>query len=269
MSNVSLTTGMRNNLVALQGINKLLSQTQERLSTGKKVNNAIDNPTSYFTAQAHTQRAADLSTKKDGMSEAIQAVKAANAGIEAITSLIESAKGVASSALSTSSTTDRSSYSTQFSTLLSQIDDLAKDSGYKGTNLLQSNDLTVNFNEDSSSSMTVSGFDSDSGGLNIDAAANSWAGDTDITASMTDLDNALNTLRSKSRTLSSNMSVITTRQDFTNNLVNILQTGADNLVLADMNEESANLLALQTQQSLGINSLSLSSQSAQSILRLF
>jgi len=268
-SDVSLSTGMRNNLMSLQNINKMLNTTQERLATGKKVNSAIDNPTNYFTAQAHTQRSNDLEGKKDGMTEAIQAVKAANAGLEAITKLIESAKGIASSALSTASTTDRSTYATQFGTILSQIDDLAEDSGYKGTNLLQSDDLTVNFNEDDSSNMTVNGFDGDSSGLGIDAASNSWVANADIEAASTDLDAALNTIRANTKTLSSNMSIITTRQDFTDSLMDVLKTGAANLTLADENLESANLLALQTRQSLGITSLSLSSQSAQSILRLF
>lgn len=269
MSDISLTTGMRNNLLSLQGINKLLNQTQERLATGKKVNSAIDNPQSYFTAQAHTQRASDLEIKKDGMAEAVQAVKAANAGIEAITELIESAKGIASSALGTASTTDRASFATQFGELRSQIENIAKDSGYKGTNLLQSNNLTVNFNEDDSSKMTVLGFDADADGLGIEAAGNAWVADADITTSTEDLDAALNTLRSKTKTLSSNLSVISTRQDFTNNLMNVLKTGADTLTLADMEEESANLLSLQTRQNLGITSLSMASSSAQSILRLF
>lgn len=268
-TDVSLTSGMRSNLLSLQNTAKLLSQTQERLASGKKVNSALDNPTSYFTAAAHTQRASDLAVKKDGMSEAIQAIKSADVGIEAITKLIESAKGIASSALGTASTTDRASFATQFGDLMNQIDDLAADSGYKGTNLLQSNNLKVNFNEDDSSNLTVSGFDGDSSGLSIDAAANSWAADADIQASTADLDAALNTLRSKSKTLSSNLSVITTRQEFTDQMINTLKTGANNLVLADMEEESAKLLALQTQSSLGISSLSMSSQAAQSILRLF
>ena len=63
--------------------------------------------------------------------------------------------------------------------------------------------------------------------------------------------------------------IIETRQNFTESLINVLETGADNLVLADMNEESANYLALQTRQQLAINSLALASQSAQSVLKLF
>ena len=95
---ISLTAGMRSNLQALQNTSKLLDQTQRRLATGKKVNSALDNPTNFFAAQAHTNRAADLASLKDGMSEAIQVIKAADEGISSVTSMIEAAKGLAQAA---------------------------------------------------------------------------------------------------------------------------------------------------------------------------
>lgn len=76
-------------------------------------------------------------------------------------------------------------------------------------------------------------------------------------------------LRDTANTLGNYYSIITTREDFTSNLINVLEEGADKLTLADMNEESANMLALQTRQSLAINSLSLASQANQAILKLF
>ncbi|HOH45853.1 MAG TPA: hypothetical protein PLF06_11010, partial [Syntrophales bacterium] len=100
ISDISLTSGMRSNLVSLQGTVELLNRTQERLATGKRVNSPLDNATNYFVAKSHMDRATDLSVRKDGMGEAIQTVKAANAGITAITDLIASAKGIAQSALS-------------------------------------------------------------------------------------------------------------------------------------------------------------------------
>src|SRR6266702_2129975 len=101
ITDISLTAGMRNNLFALQQTSSALQQTQERLSSGKKVNTALDNPSNYFAAQDHMQRASDLATRKDAMSEAVQTVKAANAGITAITALIQSAKSLTGSALGT------------------------------------------------------------------------------------------------------------------------------------------------------------------------
>ena len=100
ISDISLTAGMRSNLVSLQGTVDLLNRTQERLASGKSVNSPLDNATNYFVAKSHMDRASDLSVRKDGMGEAIQTVKAANEGISAITDLIASAKGIAQSALS-------------------------------------------------------------------------------------------------------------------------------------------------------------------------
>ena len=86
---------------------------------------------------------------------------------------------------------------------------------------------------------------------------------------LTDIAEATDWLRSYANELGNNYAIIQTRQDFTEAMIDVLETGSDNLVLADMNEESANYLALQTRQQLAINSLSLASQSAQSVLSLF
>ena len=93
--------------------------------------------------------------------------------------------------------------------------------------------------------------------------------DTDIDAAIADLDTALASLRTQASKFGSNLSTVQTRQDFTKNMINTLQTGADNLVLADTNEEGANLLALQTRQQLSSTALSLSAQADQAVLRLF
>jgi flagellin len=270
ISDISLTSGMRSNLLALQGTASALAQTQNRLSSGMKVNSALDNPTNYFSAQNHLQRASDLSDRKDGMSEGIQTVKAADAGIKAITSLIQAAKGLVSSALGTTDTNTRADYAAQFNTLRSQIDSIANDSGYKGTNLLGSDTLTVQFSQKTGTTLAIVGFNATTDvttGLSVAVAA-TWD-DAGINTSGTELDAALTELRSQSSSLASSMSVITTRQDFTNAMISTLQTGADNLTLADMNQEGANMLMLQTRQSLSTTALSLSSQAAQSILKLF
>lgn len=272
LSDISLTSGMRNNLLQLQSVSKMVNQTQERLSTGKKVNSALDNPTNFFAAQAHMNRAEDFSVRKDGMSESIQQVKAADAGITAITSLLSAAKGLAESASSTSITADRQVLMTQFNTLMSQVDQLSSDSGYRGTNLLNQGTVTVNFNEDASSKLTVSGFNSTSIGLSVSQAGTGntdWTNNAAIATQSSMLDTAINNLRAQSKSLSNNLNIITTRQDFTDKMISTLQTGADNLTLADMNNEGANMLMLQTRQSLGTTALSMSSQAAQSVLRLF
>ncbi len=275
---------MRNNLLSLQGTANLINQTQSRLSSGKRVNTALDNPTNYFAAQTHVQRAGDLSARKDGMSEAIQMVQAANAGITGITNLIESAKGVAQAALASGSYTDRSAYATTFNTLLTQITQLASDSGYRGTNFLTSGTQTVEFGQATgTATLGITGFNATAAGLTLTNAStaiggtgtDAWGtstiatGNTAIQSSATQLEGAMNELRRQSSSLSANLSVVTTRQDFTSSMINTLQTGSDNLTLADMNEEGANMLMLQTRQNLGITSLSMASQAAQAVMRLF
>jgi flagellin len=286
---IALTAGMRNNLLSLQNTSTLQAQTQGRLATGKKVNSALDNPTNFFAAQSATSRAADLTNRKDGMSEAVQMVQAANAGITGITALIQSAQGVASAALATTSSTDRVAYGKTFDTLMTQVTQLSSDSGYRGTNLLTAAKQTVEFAPATNgATLQIVGFNATAAGLtiaNVSAGGTGGSGTlswgtltgvastatetTNIQSSSTQLEGALNQLRSQSTSLSANLSVVTTRQDFTDNMVNTLQTGADNLTLADMNKEGANMLMLQTRQSLGTTSLSMASQAAQSVLKLF
>lgn len=132
-----------------------------------------------------------------------------------------------------------------------------------------SNDLAVVFNEKNTSSVTISSTDASTEGLGVAASANSWGDAADIDQAITQLDSALASLRTVGQTLTSNLSVVQTREDFTTTFVNTLEEGADKWLLADSNKEGANLLILQTRQQLGTISLSIASQSAQSILRLF
>ena len=264
---ITLTSGMRQNLFSLQQTSKLMELTQSRLSTGKRVQTALDDPINFFSAQNHQQRANDLAFRKDGMGEAIQTIKAGNNGIEAITDLIAAAKATAQSALSTTDPDERDNLGIQFTAMLRQIDFLAADSGYKGINFLANDTLTVSFNADGTSTLGLSGFTGDTTGLVIDDAA--WTDSTAIETSIGQLDTAKDTLRTAAKELSNNLSVITTRQDFTEKMINTLEDGVANLTNADMNEEGANMLMLQTRQALGTTALSLASQAAQSVLRLF
>jgi flagellin-like hook-associated protein FlgL len=277
MNTISLTAGMRQNLFSLQQTNSLMDKTASRLATGKKVQTALDDPINFFAAQGHNQRASDLAQRKDQMGEAIQTIKAANNGIEAITDLIASAKALVNSAnaidvcstASSQNATDRSALADQFDEVMNQIDTLAADSGYKGINMLASGTLTVEYDESGDSSSTVTGFDATASGQSIADATNAWVAATDVSAAVTDLDTARDNLRTETKKLATNLSTITTRQDFTTKMINTLDDGATALTNADMNEESANMLMLQTRQALGTSSLSMASQAAQSVLRLF
>ena len=377
MADISLTASMRSNLLSLQQTQSLMDTTQERLSTGKKVNSAIDNPSSYYTAQSLTNRASDLSSLLDSMGQGIQTIQAANEGIEAITEFVQQAKAIANTARDNATikgTTSSGTYAAaddiknitvkiegvadqnievtledtdtleqaatkiatalndgtdgvkdaegtviggftatvengqikisnskgivanvsgtisgitfngeignstrttsmnQYNEILDQIDQLAKDSGYKGVNLLQGNDLKVVFNEDRSSYLTINGTFADTSdeGLKISRAEDWTNPDNEaIDASISELENAITSLRNMASEFGNNYSIVENRENFTESLINVLEEGSDKLTLADMNEESANMLALQTRQQLAINSLSLASQAAQSVLSLF
>ena len=158
-------------------------------------------------------------------------------------------------------------YQAQYNEILNQYDSIINDSSYKGVNLLKANKLDVTFNETRSSSVVVAGKDMSSAAVGMSLA--DWAQKEGILQSVRELSQAVATLRSFSAELGNNYNIISNRQEFTENLINILTEGADKLTLADMNEESANMLALQTRQQLAINSLSLASQASQAVLKLF
>ena len=378
-SNITLSAGVRANLLSLQNTAEMMSSVQQRLSTGKKVNSAVDNPVNFFTAAGLQARSGDLSTLLDSVSNSVQTIAAADKGISAITKLIESAKSTAKQAqtategtiayagsvtggaiaddaavaaltgnltiqvgsgavqtvdlasettlasltatlegldlgagisatlgagnaitiTSTSSETitiggtglagvgmtagtttptatvttpsaTRSSLQADYNSLLTQITQLAADASFNGVNLLNGDSMNVVFNEDGSSSLNIAGVTFSASGLGLNAqSGDGFQVTANITAAISALDSATTTLRTQASTFGSKLSIVQARQDFTKNMINVLQVGADNLTLADTNEEGANLLALQTRQSLSTTSLSMAAQADQNVLRLF
>ncbi|WP_406857157.1 flagellin [Alsobacter sp. KACC 23698] len=189
--------------------------------------------------------------------------------------LTDASAGISAS----SNSTVRSNLVKQFNDLRDQVDQMAKDAGFNGTNLLDGNKLSVVFNEKTGSAqnkMDVQGQTVTSANLGIQQMSNGASAgktniqdDTSLQAASDGLTSALSSLRGMASTFGSNLSVVQARQDFTKSMIDTLSTGADNLVNADQNQEAATLLALQTRQQLSQTSLSLSNQADQGILRLF
>jgi flagellin-like hook-associated protein FlgL len=269
-TSVTLSSSISKNLYSLQATQKLMEDTEYRLTTGKKVNSALDDPINYFTASDHTQKASDLQVLKDAMGEGIETINAASEGIDSISDLIDTAKSLAQSAQATTVAADRVSYMTQYNAILDEITSLASDSSYSGTNLLTGGTSTINFNTSGSSSITITGITATAEGLSLTAqtGTDDWAS-ADISTAITALDSAKSTLRAGAKTLSTQLSTITARQDFTTNMISILNEGAGNLVNADTTEEGVKLTTLQTQQSLAIQSLSIANEASQAVLQLF
>ncbi len=427
---ITLSNGVRQNLLSLQSTADLVQQTQLRLGTGKRVNSAIDNPVNYFTSATLQGRAGLLTSLLDGMSNGIQTITAASNGIDAITKLVQSAQatikqalqeaaqnrpnktgsalagvgatnteikdtgkglqditldkkleeatvgggalaatatssgnlgiatgsdvtitagptsytfettpdmtvrdlvnninnsGIATASVDTmgkftitgtgssplkfniegaaagdgldnlgfsstdisaftgtgvsvaSTSTVRANLVAQFNDLREQIDKLATDAGYNGINLLAGDRLQIVFNEKGGaqrSTMQVQGNKLTALSVGILEAGSgtgqiNFQNDVDLSTASEALTTAMTSLRSIASNLGSQLAVVQSRQEFTKNIVNTLKTGADNLVLADTNEEGANLLALQTRQQLSQTTLSLAAQADQSVLKLF
>lgn len=208
------------------------------------------------------------STTADGFLK-VEATNGENLTIAEDTNTPAAALGLTVGVTAGTVSTERTTLAAEYDSLRGQIDNLAGDAGFNGINLLNGDDLTVFFNEDSTSSQTVSGITFDSAGLAISASSNSFQSNTLVNAALTELKSAIDTLRSQASTFGSNLSVVQTREDFTKSLINVLESGAAGLTLADTNEEGANLLALQTRQQLSSTALSLASQADQAVLRLF
>jgi len=379
MSDITLTAGIRQNLLSLQQTSADLTTTQEALATGKAVNSAADNPSAYFTSQNLTNSANSLSALLDQIGQGQQTINAATNGLTGITSLLQQAlstvqqaqqasqtagsttgtvavsgttvatagtlnilvgsttysiaiatsetasaieaainatTGLGSSGAVTASdngsgkiiltansgstnftvldnatsetlgltgsstntavygtSSTRTTLQSNYNGLLTQINQLAGDASYNGVNLLNGNNLTINFNSTGTSSLTITGVNFNASGLGLStingSAAGSFQDSSALSTAVTAINDAITNVQTQTETFGTNSGVIGTRQAFETNMINTLQTGASNLVAADQNQESANLLTEQTQQQLEISALSIANQANQSVLKLF
>jgi flagellin len=177
---------------------------------------------------------------------------------------------VQGTAVASGNNSTRATLQGNFNALLTQIDQLAGDASFNGVNLLKGDALQVVFNESNTSSLTIAGVTFNSAGLGLQQITGTgFQSNATINGTISSINAALSNVQSQTETFGTNASTIQIRQSFTQQLVNVLQTGASNLVLADQNQESANLLTLQTQQQLEISALSIANQANQSVLKLF
>ncbi len=386
MSGIVLSASVRQNLLSLQSTADLLATTQNRLSTGKKVNTALDNPTNYFTAQGLDNRANDISNLLDGIGNGVQVLQAANTGLTSLQKLVDTAKSIANQVLQAPAgyspkstvtsavaltgnsanlvdgtiikagdvltiastgggvatnitfgasesldqlnvalaannlsasldsanklvitTTNDAASSTigavtypgagtgtltfgavaapvadaasqiiranlvsQYNNVITQITTTAQDSSFNGINLLNGDDLKLTFNETGKSTLTIKGVTFNAAGLGLAplVAGTDFLDSASAKATMAKITSASDALRTQASTLGSNLSIVQIRQDFSKNLINVLQTGSANLTLADTNEEAANSQALATRQSIAVSALALANQAQASVLQL-
>jgi flagellin-like hook-associated protein FlgL len=295
-SDINLGSATRANLLSLQSTQTFINRTQNRLATGLKVNTALDDALAFFKARNLNARAFDLTSIKDGIHGAISVLQATTQGLTSMESTLQQMKALAQSAIASPESSTRASLASQFNELRSQVDNLAEDASFNGINLLKhgpgafapgADYLTVKFNErtdpkgvnqlvisglkttDFNSILATSAQVQGTPGVTTVWGQTGTAAIFAINASISAIDSALTTVRNVSQAFGTNSSLLSIREDFTQNLVNTLKGGASDLVNADLNEESANLLSLQTRQQLGTISLSIAQKSEQSVLRLF
>ena len=273
MAEVVLAAATRSALLDLQRTTQLTGIARQRLETGRRVNQPIDDAPAFFQAQSLSNRAGDLLALKDSIGQAATAIGGAEAGIDAIGEVTRQLKGVALAARGGSAET-RAQAAAQFDRLRSQIDGIAADASAGGVNLLANpaENLAVDFNAQGSTGLVVQGRPSDAQSLSIGSAAadhNGFAADADIDAAVAGLAGALDRLRASQSALGSNAGLLNTRLDFTTDLTNALGTGAAKLVNADLNEQAAKLVSLRVAGQLGAVGLSIAQQSQRAVLQLF
>jgi len=287
MSNIVLGTATQANLLALQNINNQLGITQNHLATGLAVASATDDAVKYFQSQSLTNRANDLSTRKSQIDQGIQSLTAATNGISGAISILQQMEGLVNGA-STQTAAQRASAATQFNTLGQQLTTLLNDSSYQGLNLINStaSNLTLQFSLASTSTLKITGQNLMFSKLVTSGKAvgkGSVAATKLITLKFSAVSNkismftnAYNALQSAvfkaqaaAQSLGTNVNFLQTRMSFTQAYMTTLNQGASDLTVADVNQESTNLVTLQTRQQLALQSLSIATSSEQSVLRLF
>ncbi len=332
---ISMSAGMRTAVYSMSDLQSQIDVANKRLATGKKINNAIDNATSYFAAKAFSTEATKLNGLIESMSQARQTIDKANKAIDGGVKILESANALARAATLSTVDSERTNYQAQVADLLNQVARLFSDSGFNGKNLLvndtqtganytltvltaagapgtlsssavaaekavydggvldvQTNTATTGFTAINIRPIDVrlgtttglglangvagseTGFTAALGAAPVTAsstAANTWTttNQTVVERFRTAVATAINTLQAKSAAIATQASVIDVRMAFTKDTARINNDAADNLVVADINEEGANLSSLQTKQQLAVQALSLSNRADQAILRLF
>jgi flagellin len=295
-NDITLGAGMRTNLLSLQKTATLVGRTNTRLSTGNKVNSAIDDAVAYFQAKGLNDRATDLGSRKDGIDQGISSLTTALSGMESVEKVLVQMKGIILSAKSATAS-ERASLGSQLNTLAAQMNFLANDASYQGLNLVNATtaNLKVQFSDKTDAVLQIDGADvrvssgvvfsaftgnataiaASAGISSVNGSGASAAGFSDVSnnvsvfdAFIEMFDSGISSVRSTAKSLGANVALLQARSDFTKEYINTLTVGAGKLTLADLNEEGANLVSLQTRQQLGIQALSFAGQSEQGVLSL-
>jgi flagellin len=283
---IILGIATQQNLLSLQSISTDLATTQGHLATGLKVASALDDAVKFFQSQSLNNRASDLSIRKDAIDQGISTLTAATNAAQSAVTVIQQLQGILNSA-KTETATQRASAAKQFSTLAQQFNTLLNDASYQGLDLVNStkSNLSLQFSNSTASTLKIAGQNLlysvivTAGKISkVSNAAKNLVtvGFSAVSNKTSAFDNAFNALQlsigkvqAAAQTIGGNVTFLQARLSFTSQYIVTLQGGASKLTVADVNQESTNLITLQTRQSLAIQSLSIATQSEQAVLRLF
>jgi flagellin-like hook-associated protein FlgL len=233
------------------------SESLDQLNAALAANN--------LTAGLDSSNKLVITTTNDAASSTVGAVTFTNTGGGTVTF-----GAVAPPVKDTASQDVRKSLVKQYNDIITQITTTAQDSSFNGINLLFGDNLKLTFDETGKSTLNVTGVTFDAAGLGLGqlTAGTDFLDNNSANKALALLGSASTVLRTEASALGSNLSVVQIRQDFNKNLINVLQSGASNLTLADSNEEAANSQALSTRQSIAVSALALANQSQQGVLQL-
>lgn len=308
MSEVNLNTAQRAAVINLGETLKLADQTSLRLSTGKKINSVTDDAVSYFRSQSLSQRATTILARKDEIANGLNSVQTAQDALTTVDTFLKQLKGIADAQKSTTTNERVSANATFRNILsqIAQVVQDSSFSGVnllKST----STTLKVRFSDTTTSAVSVTGFNllnntastssnylfsngakvySDAVGtintianvLNGLGAASSFNSFSSIGANNSNsatidtinstLDTTISRVRGQAEVIGAYAAIFQTRSDFNTRYASRLQNGADELVQADLNEEGAKLLALQTRIQLGTTALQYANNSRSAVSRI-
>ncbi len=270
-TDISLTSASRNSLLSLQGTVDLIGRTQGRLSSGLKVAKIEDDAVNFFKAKALNNKADDRLSYKDNIEQGISVIKGTLDAIEAATDLYNLALGLAQEALNANAT-NAATLQTKARDTLAKADQLFRDAEINGVNLGYFNSAagqtTLTFDLSENNTFTANGQNLTTVGVGATTGSINF-GSLTVQTTIASIEAAISTLETAASTYATDVALLGVNSDFSTGLANTLQEAAGKLTLADLNEEGANLLALQTRQQLGIQSLGFAADSERSILGLF
>lgn len=276
MSDIQLTSRTSQALFNLTNRTRETDRTATRLSTGREVNGPQDNAQAFLQASTLLNNASDFTRTLEQIGQSTSSLATAVTGTNAIDTLIGQQRGLLAAARSTTDTGQLAQISQQINELSTQITNLANDTSFSGQNLIGTNPTTqvTQFSQDPTSNLTVQGQDltSNPSGLNLPTLPSNGSGlstPAQIDAVEQQLTTAQSTVQTTQIVQGSNIALLNTRTEFNQQIANINQAGAETQTNADLNEEAARAVVNRVASQIGTNTLSLSAQFENSIVRLF